>query len=169
MLFGHSWPFLHPHRTGLSSPGRVRLVRGVALLIQKLACGIHEVSGHFLLSPVDSASPRPGSSSVGASVLKGVPSDSQVLKHQSHRQPRQSGDSVNRLDPIVLSDMLTRATLLSHVQLLETPWTLARQAPLSMGFSRQEYWSELPCPSPGDPPNPRISYVSCTGRQVLYH
>ena len=30
------------------------------------------------------------------------------------------------------------------------PWTVARQAPLSMGFSRQEYWSELPCPPPGD-------------------
>ena len=37
-----------------------------------------------------------------------------------------------------------------------TPWTAARQAPLSMGFSRQEYWSGLPCPSPGDLPNPGI-------------
>ena len=35
-----------------------------------------------------------------------------------------------------------------------TPWTVARQAPLSMGFSRQEYWSKLPFPSPGDLPNP---------------
>ena len=34
----------------------------------------------------------------------------------------------------------------SHVQLFVTPWTVARQAPLSMGFSRQEYWSGLPCP-----------------------
>ena len=33
------------------------------------------------------------------------------------------------------------------------PWTVARQAPLSMGLSRQEYWSELPCPPPGDLPN----------------
>ena len=32
------------------------------------------------------------------------------------------------------------------------PWTVAHQAPLSMGFSRQEYWSGLPCPSPGDRP-----------------
>ena len=39
---------------------------------------------------------------------------------------------------------------------LETPWTVARQAPLSMGFSRQEYWSGLPFPSPGDLPNPGI-------------
>ena len=37
-----------------------------------------------------------------------------------------------------------------------TPWTVARQAPLSMGFSRQEYWSRLPFPSPGDLPNPGI-------------
>ena len=37
----------------------------------------------------------------------------------------------------------------SHVQLFATLWTVARLAPLSMGFSRQEYWSELPFPSPG--------------------
>ena len=37
-----------------------------------------------------------------------------------------------------------------------TPWTAACQAPLSMGFSRQEYWSGLPCPSPRDLPDPRI-------------
>ena len=37
-----------------------------------------------------------------------------------------------------------------------TPWTVAHQAPLSMGFSRQEYWSGLPCPSPGDLPGPGI-------------
>ena len=37
-----------------------------------------------------------------------------------------------------------------------TLWTVARQAPLSMGFSRQEYWSGLPFPSPGDPPDPGI-------------
>ena len=39
---------------------------------------------------------------------------------------------------------------------LVTPWTIARQAPLSMGFSRQEYWSGLPFPSAGDFPNPGI-------------
>jgi len=39
---------------------------------------------------------------------------------------------------------------------LATPWTVARQAPLSMGFSRQECWSGLPFPSPGDLPNPGI-------------
>ena len=41
-----------------------------------------------------------------------------------------------------------------------TPWTVACQAPLSMGFSRQEYWSSLPFPSPGDPQNPGIKYTS---------
>ena len=45
---------------------------------------------------------------------------------------------------------------LSRVQLFATPWTVARQAPLSMGFSKQEYWSGLPFPSPGDLPNPGI-------------
>ena len=39
---------------------------------------------------------------------------------------------------------------------LVTPWTVAHQAPLSMGFSRQEYWSGLPFPPPGDLPNPGI-------------
>ena len=39
---------------------------------------------------------------------------------------------------------------------LVTPWTVARQAPLSMGFSRQEYWSGLPFPPPGDLPNPGV-------------
>ena len=45
---------------------------------------------------------------------------------------------------------------LSHVQLFATPWTVALQAPLSMGFSRQENWSGLPFPSPGDLPDPGI-------------
>ena len=43
---------------------------------------------------------------------------------------------------------------LSHVQLFVTPWTVAHQAPLSMGFIRQEYWSGMPCLPPGDLPNP---------------
>ena len=46
--------------------------------------------------------------------------------------------------------------LLNHVQLFTTLWTVAHQAPLSMGFSRQEYWSGLPFPSPGDLPDPGI-------------
>ena len=46
------------------------------------------------------------------------------------------------------------AQLLSRVQLFESPWTVAHQAPLSMGFSRQEYWSGLSFPPPGDLPDP---------------
>ena len=45
---------------------------------------------------------------------------------------------------------------LSRVRLFATPWTVAYQAPQSMEFSRQEYWSGLPFPSPGDLPNPGI-------------
>ena len=52
--------------------------------------------------------------------------------------------------------------LLSRVRLFETPWTVAHQAPLSMEFSRQEYWSGLPCPSPGDLPDLRIEPRSST-------
>ena len=43
-----------------------------------------------------------------------------------------------------------------NVQLFATPWTIAHQAPLSLRFSRQEYWSELPRPPPGDLPDPEI-------------
>ena len=49
---------------------------------------------------------------------------------------------------------------LSRVQLFETPWTVAHQAPLSMGFFRQEYWSGLLCPPPGDLPDPGIETLS---------
>ena len=45
---------------------------------------------------------------------------------------------------------------LSHVRLFATPWTLAYRAPSPMEFSRQEYWSGLPFPSPGYLPNPGI-------------
>ena len=59
----------------------------------------------------------------------------------------------------------------SHAQFFATQWTVACQAPLSMGFSQQEYWSGLPCPPPGDRPNPGIKHAShgllhC--RQILY-
>ena len=52
--------------------------------------------------------------------------------------------------------------LVRHVRLFVTAWTVARQAPLSMGFSRQEYWSGLPCPSPGDLSDPGIEPRSPT-------
>ena len=48
----------------------------------------------------------------------------------------------------------------SHVQLFVTLWIIARQAPLSMGFSRQQYWSGFPCPSPGHLSNPGMEPAS---------
>ena len=65
-----------------------------------------------------------------------------------------------------------------HAKSLQSCLTFATlctvaQAPLSMGFSRQEYWTGLPCPPPRQYSQPRdqihILYVSCVARQVLYH
>ena len=53
-----------------------------------------------------------------------------------------------------------KVKLLSHVQLFVSPWAVACQAPLPMGFSRQDYWSALPCPPPGQLPNPGIEPTS---------
>ena len=47
-------------------------------------------------------------------------------------------------------------TCFSHIWFFLTPWTITHQAPLSLGFSRQEYWSGLPCPPPRDLPHPGI-------------
>ena len=52
--------------------------------------------------------------------------------------------------------MKVKITSLGHVQLFVTPWTVVHQAPPSMGFSRQEYWSGLPFTSPGDLLDPGI-------------
>ena len=53
-----------------------------------------------------------------------------------------------------------RVLVLSHIQLLAAPWTVACQAPLSMGFPRQEYWSGLPFSSPGDITDPGVELLS---------
>jgi len=60
---------------------------------------------------------------------------------------------------IVGSLLCAMLSHLSHVQLFATLWTVAHQAPLFMGFFRQEYWSGLPCPPPGDLPDPEIEPV----------
>ena len=68
-----------------------------------------------------------------------------------------------RSDNNVLSSILSTTCMLSHfscVRLFGTLWTVAHHAPLSMGFSRQEYWSEMPCPPPGDLPDPGIKPAS---------
>ena len=57
--------------------------------------------------------------------------------------------------------------LVSHVWPFVTPWTEALQAPLSMGFPRQEYWSGLPLPSPGDLPNQGSNLVSCVASRFF--
>ena len=72
----------------------------------------------------------------------------------------------------VLPEVLSAACVFSRVRLLATPWTVAHQAPLSMGFPRQEYWSGLPLPPSGNLPGPGIepaTLVSWIGRQVLFH
>ena len=58
--------------------------------------------------------------------------------------------------------LVSEVKSLSRVRLFATPWTVAYQAPPSMGFSRQRYWSALPFPSPGDLPNPGIEPGSPT-------
>ena len=50
--------------------------------------------------------------------------------------------------------------MLSHIQLFTNPWTIAHQVPLSVEFSKQEYWSGLLFPTPGDLPNPGIKSMS---------
>ena len=63
------------------------------------------------------------------------------------------------------------AQSLSCVQLFVTPWTVAYQAPLSMELSRQEYWSRLPFPTPGNLPRDwtHVSCISCIVRWILYY
>ena len=78
-------------------------------------------------------------------------------------------------DVCAMNPDTVRACLLScfsPVHPCVTLWIVVPKAPLCMGFSRQEYWSGLPCPPPGDLPYPGIepvSYVPCIGRRVLYH
>ena len=72
----------------------------------------------------------------------------QILHHlrQLAKSSRRDNNKDSELNACVCSVMSNSAT----------PWTAARQAPLSMGFSRQEYWSGLPCLPPGDLPNPGV-------------
>ena len=69
---------------------------------------------------------------------------------------------VGQVMPQISYRIFDQVKLLSCVQLFATPWTVAYQAPLSMEFSRQEYWSGLPFPSPGDLPHPGIEPRSPT-------
>ena len=96
--------------------------------------------------------------------------------HTEHRRPKENPEMGPRAQPtpqgegregrgepaeqLRVSLHVCACSHFSQVQLFATPWTVARQAPLSMGFSRQEYWSGLPCPPPGDLPDPRIKSSS---------
>ena len=62
--------------------------------------------------------------------------------------------------PTPLSPCMCVPGCFSHVWLSADPWTIAHQAPLSVGFSRQEYWSGWPCLPPGDLPNPGTELAS---------
>ena len=66
----------------------------------------------------------------------------------------------HKLEMLVQVKCEVKVKSLSCVQLFVTRWSVAHQAPQSMGFSRQEYWSRLPFPSPGDPPDPGIELRS---------
>ena len=82
-------------------------------------------------------------------------------RHLSRSKPCTKGPQV----PVCLMRCVLRH--FSRVLLFVTLWTLAHQGPLSMGFSRQEYWSGLACPPSGHLPNPGIkpsSHVSCSAR-----
>ena len=62
-------------------------------------------------------------------------------------------DSINSSQETFKSTAVATVCYFSCAQRFATPWTVARQAPLSVGFARQEYWSGLPCPPPGDLPD----------------
>ena len=68
--------------------------------------------------------------------------------------------------PLKHKNYFVYVCVLRCARFFETLWTAACQAPLSMGFPRQEYWSGLPFPPPGDLPK---TCISCIGRWILYH
>ena len=74
---------------------------------------------------------------------------------RDHSSGREIGSTLN-------TGTCVHVQSLSRVRLFATPWSIACQAPLSMGCSRLEYWSGLPCPPPGDLPNPGIEFTCLT-------
>ena len=100
-----------------------------------------------------------------------VPTDDQMTKcvypytelFFSHEKKWSTGHCYNVEENIVKREKWSEeeVKLLSRVRLFVTPRTVAYRAPLSTGFSRQEYWSGLPFPSPGELPDPGIEPTSC--------
>ena len=68
----------------------------------------------------------------------------------------------NEKKQTILKILWSTISCFSHVRLFANLWTIARQSPLFMGFSRQEYWSMLPCPPPGNLPDPGLKPTSLT-------
>ena len=89
------------------------------------------------------------------------------LKKKNSSQPS-TCPGVGLIPHLILTLTICIACMLSHVQLLATTRTTACQAPLFMGFSRQDYWSGLPPPGGSSQPRDR-THISCIGRQFLYH
>ena len=68
---------------------------------------------------------------------------------------------------LIINIQVSEVKSLSRVRLFAAPWTIAHQAPLSTGFSRQAYWSGLPFPSPGDLPDPEVEPASPVSPALL--
>ena len=86
-------------------------------------------------------------------------------KREALEAKRHDGrQSVMPRDDDVYTSGDDKAKSLSRVQLFVTPWTVAHQTPPSTGFSRQEHWSGLPFPPPGDRPHPGIEPASPTSQ-----
>ena len=91
-------------------------------------------------------------------VKSSVTQNTEGKAFRTSKPQRNEGNSICPILTLPLRTcMLSR---FSRVWFCTTLWTAAHQAPLSMGFSRQENWSGLPCPPPGDPPNPGIYLTS---------
>ena len=104
---------------------------------------------------------------VGAGAL----SDAQERPSVILLNERMKSSCVLSFPPCLLSRCPTQLVMCVLVtQSCPTPWTVAHQAPLSVEFPKQKYWSGLPFPSPGESSRPRDqTHVSFTGRCILYH
>ena len=85
---------------------------------------------------------------------------SSSMSPSAYTSPSRNLTVVSHVTSCVCVCVCVCVCLLSHVQLFETAWNIACQAPLSMEFPRQEYWSKLSFPSPGDLPQPGIEPAS---------
>ena len=83
-----------------------------------------------------------------------------ALRNENTTVPGAANEEGKGINPQRISRSCGGGSVAKSCPTLVTPWTIAHQAPLSMGFSRQEYWSGLPFLSPGDLPDPGIEPVS---------